>query len=216
MIKTLLPAVALTATAVLAAAPAHAASSTTYFGGHGGLSTSHTFNTSEGVEIKATATAWNPKKQKMESSHVGQYWSGLGATNSIGKKGKDGSHQIDGSGHKDIVWLEFSESFALESALFSYVDCNDDVRLYDGDMNNLGDVDLHQNGSIFGFAKIDLSSLNIIGNKIGFAAIGSNDDFKLKGVTGHAVPTPSAAAAGILGLAALSARRRRREEAAAE
>ena len=212
MIKTLLPAVALTATAVLAAAPAQAAS-TTYFGGFGGLSTSHSFMTSDGVDITATATSHQPGRNIHHDSQVGQYLFGLGVTNTQKTRslGKD-SHKVDGKGWNDTVWLEFSESFSLEKVLFSYVDCNDDVRIVDQDHNVLAQINLGHQPGIWGFVNVDVSGFNIAGSKIGFTAFGSNDDWKLKGVQGHAVPTPSAAAAGVLGLAALAARRRRREE----
>lgn len=219
--KTLLPTLALTAAAAFVAAPAHAGS-THYLNGNGGLATSHTIVSGD-VTITATATAYDPKKKETHSAHVGQYRHGLGVTNSVykNKRGQirtnDGSHTVDGSGYKDTVWLSFDKPFQVMGAIFSYVDRNDDVKVLDGDGNSLGSFSLGKIADCWGLACLDLSSLDYTGTKIGFMAAGSNDDWKLKAVKGEpgkteAVPTPSAAAAGLLGLAALGARRRRRHE----
>ena len=223
--KTLLPTLAVTAAAALAAAPAQAGSAH-YLNGHGGLATSHTIVSSD-VTITATATAYDPKKKQHHEAHVGQYRHGLGVTNNVytNKRGQtrttDGSHTVDGKGWKDTVWLSFDKPFQVMGAIFSYVDRNDGVNVVDADGKLLGSYGLSRIADCWGLACLDLSGLEYTGTKIGFTARDSNDDWKLKAVKGdpshtEAVPTPSAAAAGLLGLAALSARRRRSEEAAAE
>ena len=219
MIKTLLPAVALTATAVVAVAPAHAGS-TTYLGDFNpftNLANSWSYTTTDGVDITATATSYKAANDTHYDSKVGKYIGGLGVTNTqVNQNLGSDSHEVDGRGWNDTVWLDFSTAYELEKVYFSYVDCNDDVRIVDENHQVLAQIDLGSQPNFFSIVGIDLSGLNISGTKLGFTAFGGNDDWKLKAIKGHAVPTPSAAAAGILGLAALSARRRRQQEAAAE
>ena len=217
MIKTLLPTVALTATAVVAVAPAHAGS-TTYFGDLNpwtNLAGSYSYSTSDGVDIVATATSYDQANDVHHDSKVGKYLGGLGVTNSqsICFVNID-SHEVDGNGWQDTVWLDFSSAYELEKVTFSYVDRNDDVQIVDENHNVLAQLSIGSEPRFFGIASLDLSGLNISGTKIGFTAFDCDDNWKLKAIEGHAVPTPSAAAAGLLGLTALSARRRRNQQAA--
>ncbi|MEM9882080.1 MAG: MYXO-CTERM sorting domain-containing protein [Planctomycetota bacterium] len=226
MKKKLLPALALTAAAVVLAPSADAGSSYALHG-KGGLQKTHTFNYGD-VDITAHATSYDPKKNKTYSDnvYVGQYGGGLGVTNSVKEKSfwgfsylstKDGSHTVDGKGMDDTLWLSFSNPFKLAGAAFTHVGkYYEDVKVVDGDGNSLGWFDLSQLANKWGHAYLDLSGLDYTGDKIGFAAVGNGDSWKVKSVKGHVVPTPSAAAAGLLGLAALSARRRRHAEADAE
>jgi MYXO-CTERM domain-containing protein len=221
--KRLLPALAIVASAAVGTS-ASAASSTTYFSGFGGLAESYEFNHADGTKITATASAWDPKKKQNHDAHVGQYLTGLGVSNSVYEKqtrrgtvlkSNDGSHQVDGKGFNDTLWLSFDHDFNVMGIKFSYVGKWDDVRIVDGDHNFLGSYDLGDRGNKWGFAYLDLSSLDLTTTKIGLTAVGDYDAFKVKGIHGmktEVVPTPSAAAAGLLGLAALTARRRRREE----
>ncbi|NJR12865.1 prepilin-type N-terminal cleavage/methylation domain-containing protein [bacterium] len=62
-----------------------------------------------------------------------------------------------------------------------------------------------------GFTLIELIIVIVI---LGILASGGGDEFMVKGFNGHAVPTPSAALAGIGGLMLLAARRRRAAEIA--
>ncbi|MEO1237128.1 MAG: MYXO-CTERM sorting domain-containing protein [Planctomycetota bacterium] len=219
MFKQMFPTFALSAAAAVAfvAAPAHAGS---VYGlhGNGGLKKSHILNYSD-VDITATASAWDPKKDVVHGAHVGQYRHGLGVTNSVyykntwwgGKqlKTNDGSHTVDGKGYDDTVWLSFSKDFKLHGATFTYVGSkHEDVKVVNEYGQTLGRYDLSEIASN-GVAHLNLHGLGFKGDKIGFTAYGDKDSWKLKSVKGHAVPTPSAAAAGLLGLAALVARRRR-------
>lgn len=225
--KTLASAIALTAAAAFAAPSADAGSNanTYYLHGNGGLAKSHTYVHSD-VTITAHATAAKGKKHN-HTAHVGEYSNGLGVTNHV-KSYKtwwgqtktystsgDG-HFVDGKGHNDTLWLDFSSPFKLTGAIFSYVGKKqtEGVNVVDGDGQNLGWFNLSK-VSNWGVAHLDLTGLDYTGSTIGFTAKGNNDDWKVKGVKGHAVPTPSAAAAGLLGLAAISARRRRKTEDAA-
>lgn len=219
--KNLLPTLALSAAAAVAfVAPSADAGSVHYLDGKGGLAKSHTI-VSDGVTITATATA--TKNGKSEKAHVGQYSHGLGVTNSVYKYKNwwgqtkigttDGSHTVDGKGMDDTLWLSFDSPFQVAGAIFTYVGSRnkEGVTVLDGDGNTLGRYNLSKIAKC-GVACLDLSDLDYTGTKIGFAATGNHDSWKVKGIKGHAVPTPSAAAAGLIGLAGLAARRRRRTE----
>jgi len=225
--KTLLPTIALTAAAALTfAAPAAQAGSTinTYdLRGNGGLAKTHTF-VYDDVTITTHATAAKGKKQN-KSAHVGQYRSGLGVTNSVKTyknwrgqtktySASGDGHFVDGKGHDETLWLDFSSPFKITSAIFSYVGKykTEGVNVVDGDGKSLGWRNLSSVTNKWGYAHLDLAGLDYTGDSIGFQATGNHDAWKVAGVKGHAVPTPSAAAAGLLGLAALSARRRRQTE----
>ncbi|MEM6458192.1 MAG: hypothetical protein AAF710_02240 [Planctomycetota bacterium] len=222
MKKILLPALALTAAAVVSAPSADAASAHA-LNGYGGLKKSHTFHYDD-VDITAYGTAYDPKTKKTYSHnvYVGQYGGGLGVSNGVSKKkfwgqtylsSSDGSHTVDGKGYNDTLWLSFSKPFQMVGAAFTHVGkYYEDVKVVDGDGYTLGWYDLSSLANKWGHAYLDLSGLDYTGDKIGFTAVGNYDSWKLKAVKGHAVPTPSAAAAGLLGLAALSARRRRPAE----
>lgn len=219
--KNLLPTLALTAAAATAfISPSAEAGSVHYLNGNGGLAKSHTI-VSDGVTITATATA--TQYGNTEKAHVGQYSTGLGVTNSVYKYKTwwgqtktgttDGSHTVDGQGMDDTLWLSFDSPFQVAGAIFSYVGkYGEGVTVLDADGNSLGRFDLSAIANHSQFAVLDLSSLEYSGTKIGFAATSNHDSWKLKGVKGHAVPTPSAAAAGLIGLVGLAARRRRRAE----
>lgn len=216
--KNLLPTIALTAAAALAliSPTAHAGSVNTYdLRGHGGLAKSHTFVHDD---VTITATATSSKKKQAKESHVGQYRHGLGVSSKVQNFNLWGeqqtisldAHTVDGKGFNETLWLSFDSPFQIAGAIFTYVgQSRDRVTVVDGDGNKLGRYNL-SNIADCGVAVLDLSDLDYTGSKIGFAATGNHDSWKLAGVKGHAVPTPSAAAAGLLGLAALTARRRRR------
>lgn len=224
--KTLLPTIALTAAAAMAfVAPSANALATVDFRGNSGLAKAHTF-VQDDITITAHATA--TKGKNTHSAHVGQYSNGLGVTNHVTTKkyytpwgiktktysASGDSHQVDGKGHDDTLWLSFSSPFKITAALFTYVGkFSDKVVVVDADGDSLGWYNLsavRTKGT--SSAHLDLSGLDYTGDSIGFKATGSYDGWKVAGVQGHAVPTPSAAAAGLLGLAAISARRRRKTE----
>ncbi|MEO0515542.1 MAG: hypothetical protein AAF086_09685 [Planctomycetota bacterium] len=223
--KTLLPTIALTAAAALAfAAPAAQAGSTAKMydlRGNGGLAKAHTFVHSD-VTITAHASA--QKGKRTSNAHVGQYRNGLGVTNSVKTyknwKGQtktystsgDG-HFVDGKGHDDTLWLDFSSPFKITGAVFTYIGkYSEGVTVVDAHGKSLGWHNLSSVRNKWGVAHLDLTGLDYTGDSIGFKATGNYDAWKVAGVKGHAVPTPSAAAAGLLGLAAISARRRRKTE----
>ncbi|MEM1108782.1 MAG: hypothetical protein AAGH99_08845 [Planctomycetota bacterium] len=224
--KSLLPTLALTAAAAVAfvapSADAGSNANTYYLHGYGGLAKTHTY-VHDDVTITAHATAKDPKTNKTykHNVYVGQYSNGLGVSNSVYRnkwgqlRSNDGSHTVDGKGYDDTLWLSFTNPFKITGAVFNYVGkYYDDVKVVDGDGKSLGWFNLSRIANKWGQAHLDLSGLDYSGTTIGFAAVGNHDSFKVKAVKGHVVPTPSAAAAGLLGLAALTARRRRQTEEA--
>ena len=202
------------ATAVLAAssalvANAASAGSITDLTGKAGLASAHHYTTDDGVNVSVTATAsawghtWDAK--------VGQYRSGLG----ISSYPCD-SHQMDGNLAKETLNLTFDKDYVLEGVYFSYLDKNDNVEvLMEGSsVGRFGKHDIDFMGRGKGY--LDLSSLNLSGMSFGLLAADCDDNFKVAGFEGHAaaVPTPSAALAGIVGIIGLAARRRRNAEQA--
>lgn len=193
------------ASAVFAGASAQAASHTTFLTGNDGLANSHSYTTADGVNITATATSKGIVTTK--KALVGEYSKGLGVTS---YKGDD--HQVDGFLRDETLWLSFDKDFVLKGILFSYVDSNDDATI-SVNMKS-GNVDLGDHYIGKGLAFLDLSKFDLTTTKIGITATGNYDDFKVKAVKGHAVPTPSAAIAGLAGIIGVVARRRRQAEAA--
>ncbi len=206
---------AVLAASILAVDSAQAASVTTHTLGWGGLANSHSYTTADGVGFTATATA--TQNGHTTDAKVGEYILGLGVTSSSPIQifgfnlGNSDSHQIDGKGASETLWFTFDSEYKIDSLLFSFADRNDDVTILDGNGSSLGSYSL--SSGLLGFTSLDLSGLDFSGNKIGIAALGSNDGFKVTGFKGHAVPTPSAALAGLVGLIGLAVRRRRHDAA---
>ena len=219
--KKILPTLAVAASATVGTS-AFAASTTTYLGGlFGGTSESFQYTTQDDVEVNATASSWNPYSHQNEDAHVNKGLLGLGVSNSVTYRQTffgsipqtSDDSDIDGSGFSDTLWLSFDQAFDLNGIWFSKVDHNDEVQLVDEHHQVIAEYDLGNLCDFFGIAYLDISSLNLSTTKIGFTALDCNDDFKVKSIYGmktEAVPTPSAAAAGLMGLVALSARRRRK------
>ena len=99
---------------------------------------------------------------------------------------------------------------------FSYLDKNDNVEVLADSMNvgrfGKNDIDFMGNGKGY----LDLTGLELSGTHFSLLAADCDDDFKVSGFKGYAaaVPTPSAAAAGLIGIIGLAARRRRNAEQA--
>lgn len=172
------------------------------------------------VTATASATAYDPDTGEVHDGWVGQYRGGLGVTNSrkwksnwFGKGGywvsEDGSHTVDGRGWDDTLWLTFSKPIAFSAIQFSHIDLvGEDVSILDGDGNELGDFDLSELWH-WGYAYLDISGLDYTGTTLGLHAYGNHDNWKVKGVKGHIVPTPAAAGAGLVLLLGIMARRQR-------
>jgi MYXO-CTERM domain-containing protein len=196
-------------TAVVAAAATFgmnaSAGSVTWTQGNDGKAYSHTYNSHDNVEIKATAKSKSFLSSNWQTSKVGEYSSGLGISSHFLD-----SHQVDGKIRDEVLFLHFDQEYIVEGILFSYVDHNDDVKVYSDD-SYVGTHDLGNAPSHGGYAYLDLGGMHT--SKLGLGAFGSNDNWKVAGVKGHAVPTPSAALAGMLGLMGVAARRRRNAQA---
>lgn len=179
--------------------------------GFGGSKNSYTF-TEDGITLTVTATAKD--RNQMTNAKVNQNLLGLGVYTGHGD-----STDIDGSGKKDYLWLEFSKPVKLDWAKFSGVSFlgGEDARFVDENGNTLGNLDLGHGDVLLGLNVLDLDGLNLVGTKFGLTVKDKYDEFRLKklavSAVGTAVPLPQAAWAGLalLGVAGL---RRRRGEAA--
>lgn len=206
MIRTL----AAASVAALLALPAAAASvSFDFTGGWGQSSAAHQFS-KDGLNL--TVGGWKCGNPCYTVS--AQRWSsGFGILS-----GRGDEHYIDGKDGDEILTLAFGKAVTITSLAFSYADGNDDVsvlRLANGTVvtDASGRLTLLGNGR----GSFTVSN-GIVGSIFGVAARGSNDEYKLRGVTVSyddppvpAVPLPAAGwmlMAAIGGLAA--ARRRRR------
>lgn len=186
-------ALALTVAVALGSAPAQADS--VWLAGGGGTKYSYSYNLPGNQHL--TVTASNIKNNAYTVAKVGRYSNGMGVTNQT----SGDAHFLDGYGSDDILWFTFKQTVVLKGFKFSYVDSNDDAKLINPDYDTLQRFDVK-------------STVNFkdgyVGKKFGLMAYGSNDEYKAKKIIFHTIPSPSAAAAGLFGIAALALRRRRR------
>lgn len=134
---------------------------------------------------------------------------GLGVINNF-SAGTDNDDDVDGSGWDDFLILSFSQKVQVTSATFGAFGFNDDYRLF-YDLNGNGSLG---NGDFLTFTKDDNPLTNfpvVVGDLIGFAATGSNDEWKLKKISVAAVPLPAAGWMLLAGIGGLAAMRRRKK-----
>ena len=118
----------------------------------------------------------------------------------------DDSHQIDGSGLRDLVVFTFDETVRLTDLAFSFVDADDDFVLF-----TLDDAGVLSVFSLFDVLS-DGVALDVVGRSFGIGAFDHSDDFKLTAMSFEAAPVPVPAAAPLFlaGAALAGAARRRR------
>jgi len=179
--------------------------------GSGGLAQAYAIEAEEGgYFVDVTAKAENYDDELIDA-WVGRYGSGMGVTHPH----YDGDHEVDGTGYKDILFLDFGADVQIGKVRFSYVDHYDDVDFVDA-LNGifaaggytLEDIRIGYDNSV------DLSVTGLTTDVLGIKAHGKWDDFKVKSIEVcypemHAVPSPTAAGLGLLGVVGLVARRRR-------
>ena len=204
--KLALSAAALSAIALTGSASA--ASVTTFTDGHNDVAHFQYFTTADGVDFVASAST-EALGYKV-AAKVGEYSNGLG----VSSPWLD-SHTLDGALGNETLWFTFEEDYAITDLIFGYADDGDDIKVVDGDGSTLGLFNLASANYMDGYAYLDITSLNLTTSKFGITVSDFCDEVKVKGFNGHAVPTPSAALAGLVGLVGLAARRRKQDEAAA-
>ncbi len=121
----------------------------------------------------------------------------------------DGNHEIDGgiggsNIHRELLLLTFNAPVRIASAAFSRVDADDDVSIFvDGVLKTTKSIGSGWNNFI---------GADFIGTTFGFAALGQDDNFKLRAIELTPVPLPPAILAmvsGIFGLGVLGRKKRR-------
>lgn len=194
---------ALFSVAMLTMMFSQAASAATVFDlrGFGGSDDSYSY-TQDDITLTITATA------NGNSAWAHQNYKGMGVKNGW----NDNTSDIDGSGLIDTLWLTFSKPVTLSYAWFSSVSTygHDEARIVDGNGDSLKDLVLSP--GFFGYKYVDLGSEGLTGTVFGFTVTDRCDDYRVKkiAVDAAAVPTPSAAAAGLAVFGLVSMRRRRK------
>ena len=192
---------ALFTVAMLTMVFSQAASAATVFDlrGHGGSANSYSY-TEDGITLTVTATSNGNDVWAHQNSR------GMGVKNGW----SDNTSDIDGSGWVDTLWLTFSKPVTLSYAWFANATGGDEARIVDGNSDKLADINLTP--SFFGYKYVNLDSHGITGTVFGFTVTDYCDDYRIKkiAVDAAAVPTPSAAAAGLAVFGLASLRRRRK------
>ncbi|BAM03165.1 hypothetical protein [Phycisphaera mikurensis] len=168
------------------------------------------FDDGTSARVSATSTKWwNGRTKK---AWVGQYRGGFGVSSWMLD-----DHRVESNWGTDTLWFDFSSAFQPTGVDLTYLSGSapQTLRVLDGEGNGLGDLRFTANAD--GTAYVDLLGLNAsAGDRFGLAAGDHCTSFKVRGLSGvSAVPTPSAAAAGLALLAAAGLRRRRRHAEAA-
>lgn len=203
-------------------------------GGTGTIGNSRSFTT-DGVTVRATA--WSFTKGSLdnafEAARLGQWSGGLGVTN-VHEDGSSPYHQVDNAFHNDWILFVFDDLVDVESVLVQpYGGTFDrDVSYWVGTIDadsNLDGLSYSQLAGLgFGAEQVvnnfrSSSAISVainapatgvnallFGAKRGVAAGTEIDAFKVKSICAvTAIPEPSAAVLGLLGVGALCLRRRR-------
>ena len=204
-------ALTLAASAVLIPSGGASAASVDLRGDGGWINGALDVELTDGNTARVTATS---TRRADGRAVLGRWGNGLGVWN-----GHRDDHRVDGHGSTDTVWFDFDTAFRLTGVDLTYVSSAspETLRVLDGDGGILGDFDALASDGTHS-ARLDLALLGLDGverNRFGLSAVGSHSAFKIEGLQGvSAVPTPTAAAAGIALLVGGVMRRRRREPGA--
>ncbi len=190
--KTLLSALAIL---VLSCTSAHAVTTTFDF-----LSKTkgYTYGTLDynvnGIGLSVSAARYK-NGEVIDYGKIKQYKNhGLAIKNSSG----DNTHEIDGSGYKDVAYFQFDQDVTVKSISFTHNGSNDQFAYFfdtgaDGSLN-LIDASLDANpanpvADTYNFLASQLRT----GSLFGFGALGHDDDFKIASISVHvsAVPLPA-------------------------
>ena len=204
-------ATALAATASVAAAAPASAASVDLSSGHASVQKSLNLQLDDGLAFEVSASSTWSRSGDSRDAWVGQWGRGLGVSNGVWD-----DHRVDGRRGTDTLWFDFATGFTPTGVTLTYVSDHryETLRLLDGDGETIGDFNaLALCGEDTAF--VDFSSIGDASYaRFGISAIGRNSAFKVEGLQGvSAVPTPTAAAAGIALLVGGACRRRRRTAA---
>jgi hypothetical protein len=178
-----------------------AVAGTIWLDGSDGLSNQHLFAIDSHNTLTVTAQGISPINRRWSHVQVGQYQDGLGVTSLNPLK-----TGVDGEEGDEMLHFAFTDQFKLQGVIFSNVQHQDDVKIFTNNVftniHDLGRATPLGNERVL----LNIDDVEILG--FGLMAYGANDDWKVIGVRGYTIPTPTAAAAGLVGLIALATRRR--------
>jgi hypothetical protein len=211
--------------------PASASAATFVFSGgpnsDGTVGNVRTFTGSDGTKVEVTA--YSTDGSSLGAGAVGWYSPGLGTLNGP----NDNSHTIDNSGLVDILVFQFDKVVTVDKlgiAEFGDTDLNYSIgSTVTPFLGTLSFANLAAFNSAFGSTILsngsgvnenrDINAGNLSGNLFyvaaAFSSSGSNDSFKINGITyaTTAVPEPASWAMMIGGLAVVGSAMRRRKTA---
>ena len=199
---------AVSAAALVSFGTAASAASVDLTSGHASFHRSLDLQLDDGTAFEVSASSTWSRSGNERNAWVGRYGRGLGVSNGLWD-----DHRVDGRRGTDTLWFDFATGFTPTGVTLTYVSDHryETLRLLDGDGETIGDFNaLALCGEDTAF--VDFSSIGDASYaRFGISAIGRNSAFKVDGLQGvSAVPTPTAAAAGIALLIGGACRRRRR------
>ena len=186
------------AAALLSLAPLASADSVGFTAADRGVAPSYTYTTVAGVDLSVSATG---TRTSTLPALVHESTLGLGVVSHLYD-----SSAVDGFYKDDTLHLDFAKTYSVESLTFTEADDLDVVKLFiDGQVH--GHFSLADAVGTGGTRTLALGGITL--DRLSVETYGDHSSWHLAGLTGHAVPTPSAALAGLLGLLGVTARRRR-------
>ena len=182
------------------------------YGIAGGNHTNHQTYEVHELTMKVTAAVYDSYGNIYGDANPNVYAYGTGVTSH-----RHDNHEVDGGYKNEVLVFDFDQTVQLVSAVFSYVDGNDEFDFF---------LDLGMDGTLDRIASsVDIPSdrsfefypYNIFGDVFGIGASGKYDNWKLKAITVSKhipeVPVPAALPLFLAGLGAIGWAKRRRKTA---
>lgn len=186
--------------------------------------------TSGGVSVTVSAYSLNQSTNVFSASTLGQYSGGLGVTNSADDSNPANQHAVDNAdGYTDFILMQFSKPVDPLSVKINQYNSDSDMDYWTGNipaslaglnLSNLSGFNFGSNNSSSGSRTITLTSGVVSALLVSADLSGTNDFFKLAGLTvdytipppPSQIPEPSTYATmggALLGIGLVMAKRRR-------